>query len=105
MNALERGPASRFEPDGRRRGGQMTLLEMRLEYERIRGTWRSRPPAEHRFDLARLQELHHSAADSVDEGTEQLAVEIDDLMGQIEHSGGGHPCAHSSSFNEPSDAM
>ena len=83
----------------------MTLLEMRLEYERIKGTWRSRPPAEHRFDLTRLQELHHGATDSAEDGTEQLAVEIDDLMGQIEHSGGGRRAATSSTFNEPSDAM
>src|SRR3954470_13656876 len=105
MTAPEPGPASRFEPVGRRRGGQMTLLEMRLEYERIKGTWRSRPPAEHRFDLARLQELHHAATDSVDDGTEQLTVEIDDLIAQIEHLSGRTPAAPSSSFNEPSDAM
>ncbi len=50
----------------------MTLLTMRQEYERIRSEWRSRPPAEHRFDLQRLGELRDAAVDSADEGTERL---------------------------------
>lgn len=83
----------------------MTLLEMRLEYEKIRGSWRGRPPAEHRFDIDRLRELLREADESADEGTEQLVVEIDDLIGQISHSGAAVHHPHTTAYNEPSDAM
>jgi len=83
----------------------VTLLDMRLEYEQIRGSWRAKPPADHRFDLARLTELRHRAEESADEGTEQLVVEIEDLVAQIAHSGPHHHLLRQSSYNEPSDAM
>ena len=83
----------------------MTLLEMRQEYDQIRVHWRSRPPAEHRFDLSRLGELRHLAEESDDEGTEQLLVELEDLIAQIAHSGPSHRLIRQSSYNEPSDAM
>jgi hypothetical protein len=83
----------------------MTLLDMRREYERIRNSWRSRPPAEHRFDLARLGELRTEAEESNDEGTEQLLVELEDLIAQIAHHGPQHHLTRQSSFVEPSDSM
>ncbi len=84
----------------------MTLLEMRMPYEQIKKGWRAHPPAEHRFDLERLQQLQHQAQDSADEGTEQLSVEIDDLIGQITSSSIHAPHAPAAGgFVEPSDAM
>jgi len=83
----------------------VTLLEIRLEYERIKGSWRGRPPAEHRFDIEQLRQLLREANESPDEGTEQLAVEIDDLVGQIGHAAGGAHPTHSTRYIEPSDAM
>jgi hypothetical protein len=83
----------------------MTLLTMRQEYEQIRGSWRSRPPAEHRFDLARLRELRTAAVDSVDQGTEQLVIEIEDLIGQIQHTSLPVQRDRQTAYHEPSDAM
>lgn len=84
----------------------MTLLDMRLTYEAIKSSWRSRPPSEHHLDLARLRELKAQAAGSEDDGTSQLAVEIDDLMAQIGNQGKApHAPAVAPTFLEPSDAM
>jgi hypothetical protein len=83
----------------------MTLLDMRREYEQIRGSWRSRPPAEHRFDLARLGEMRTEAEESNDEGTEQLLVELEDLIAQIAHHGPHHRLSRQTAFVEPSDSM
>lgn len=83
----------------------MTLLTMRQEYERIRSEWRSRPPAEHRFDLQRLGELRDAAVDSADEGTERLVVELEDLMGQIAHTSVPLQRDRQTAYHEPSDAM
>lgn len=83
----------------------MTLLDMRLEYEQIRARWRSRPPAEHRFELAALAELRERAEASTDGGTEQLVIEIDDVVSQIGGSGAHPAAARQSRFNEPSDSM
>jgi hypothetical protein len=83
----------------------MTLLTMRQEYEQIRGAWRSRPPAEHRQDLDRLRALRAAAVDSPDEGTEQLVVEIEDLMGQISHTSLPLQRDRQTAYHEPSDAM
>ncbi len=83
----------------------MTLVDMRQEYEQIRGSWRSQPPAEHRFALARLGELRSQAEESIEEGTEQLLVELEDLIAQVAHSGPHAALTRQSRFNEPSDAM
>ncbi len=83
----------------------MTLWEMRQEYDQIRSHWRSRPPAEHRFDLIRLGQLRTEAEESRDEGTEQLLVELEDLIAQIAHSGPHHRIRRQTAYNEPSDAM
>ncbi len=82
----------------------MALLDMRREYEQIRNGWRSRPPAEHRFDLARLGELRTEAEESIDEGTEHLLLELEDLIAQIAHHR-PQPHARQTDFNEPSDSM
>jgi hypothetical protein len=83
----------------------MSLLDMRREYEQIRSSWRSRPPAEHRFDLARLGEMRTAAEESNEEGTEQLLVELEDLIAQIAHHRPAHHLMRQSAFVEPSDAM
>ncbi len=83
----------------------MTLLTMRQEYDEIRGSWRSRPPAEHRVDLDRLRALRAAAIESADEGTEQLVVEIEDLMGQISHTSLPQQRDRQTAYHEPSDAM
>ena len=84
----------------------VSLLEMRDQYEQIKATWRSLPPAEHRVAVSRLQQLRSEAEESPDEGTEQLGVELDDLIAQIGHQvhrQHGTPVAPS--YGESSDAM
>lgn len=83
----------------------MTLQDMRQEFDHIRSSWRSRPPAEHRFDTQRLRELRTAAVDSTDEGTEQLVVEIEDLIGQISHTSLPQQRDRQTAYHEPSDAM
>ncbi len=83
----------------------MTLLTMRQEFDRIREGWRSRPPAEHHLDLERLTALRTAAEQSTDDGTEQLTVEIEDLIGQISQTGLPRQRDRQSAYHEPSDAM
>jgi hypothetical protein len=85
---------------------RVTLLDVRLEYESIKSSWRSRPPSQHNGDLRRLRELKEELDSSADEGTEQLSTEIDDLIAQVAHQGVrmAHP-SYSSTYIEPSDAM
>lgn len=83
----------------------MTLVAMRQEYDDIRGSWRLRPPAEHRLDIARLTALRVAAEESSDEGTEQLVIEIEDLIGQIAQTALPRQRDRQTAYHEPSDAM
>jgi hypothetical protein len=84
----------------------VTLLDVRLEYESIKSGWRSRPPSQHNGDLTRLRQLKQELDESTAEGTEQLSIEIDDLIAQVAHQGSRmvHP-SYQTNYIEPSDAM
>lgn len=83
----------------------MTLVAMRQEFDEILLGWRSRPPADRRTDVQRLTALRAAAEESSDAGTEQLVVEIEDLIGQIAQTGLPRQRDRQTAYHEPSDAM